>query len=146
MRHSLTRWIIALVLIWSGVSSGSAVQATATAGPANTTDLSVTTASDPPLPLKIYLPSILSASDGLVRAPSTTTRPTSAWTPRTPLSTSGHPIGTESSSTAKRQMTCFPSKPAPATTGSTSMEKCYQEDSRRGTGHCRRQQNAKRIY
>jgi Ca2+-binding RTX toxin-like protein len=69
MRHSLTRWLITLALIWSGVSWGSAVQAAATAGPADFADLSVTAASDPPLSWKIFLPAILLNSDGLVRVP-----------------------------------------------------------------------------
>ncbi len=69
MRHSLTRWLVTLVLIWSGVLLGSASQADATAGPADLADSRVTAASDPPLPLKIFLPAILSASDGLVRVP-----------------------------------------------------------------------------
>ena len=69
MRHSLSRWIITLVMIWSGVSLGSAVQAAATAGPANLAASSVTAASDPPLPLKIYLPVILVNSDGSVKVP-----------------------------------------------------------------------------
>ena len=73
MRHSLARWIITLVLICSGVSLGSAVQAAATAGPADFADLSVTAASDPPMSWKIFLPAILSASDGLVRVPVTFT-------------------------------------------------------------------------
>ena len=69
MRHSLTRWLITLVLIWSGVSLGSAVQAAATAGPADLAASSVPAASDPPLPLKTFLPAILSASDGSVKVP-----------------------------------------------------------------------------
>ena len=69
MRHSRTRWIITLVLIWSGVLLGSAVQAAATAGPGDFADLTVTAASDRPLPWKIFLPAILSASDGLVKVP-----------------------------------------------------------------------------
>ena len=69
MGHSLTRWIIILVLIWSWVSLGGAAQAAVTAGPADITDSSVPAASDPPLSWKIFLPAILSASDGLVRVP-----------------------------------------------------------------------------
>jgi hypothetical protein len=61
--------LITLVLIWSGVSWGNAIQAAATAGPAAVAASSVTAASDPPLPLKIYLPAILSASDGSVKVP-----------------------------------------------------------------------------
>jgi Ca2+-binding RTX toxin-like protein len=67
MRYSLARWIITLILIWSGISLGSALQAAATAGPADFANLSVTAASDPSLPLKIYLPAILSASDGSLK-------------------------------------------------------------------------------
>jgi len=194
MRPSLTRWLITLVLIWSGVSLGSPVQAAATSAPADFADLSVPTASDQILPLKIFLPAILSASDGSVKVPVHFTFtfaagqyntlpaaadrvrvtiagaesvnkellrstlpdpkragqlsfylapgqytytaqalqgsllsssvlstigpiPMLAWTPRTPLSTSGHPIGTESSSTAARRTTCFPSIPVQAMTG-----------------------------
>ena len=69
MRHSLARWLITLVMIWSWVSLGSAVQAAATAGPVDFATSSVTAAPDQILPWKIFLPSILSASDGLVKVP-----------------------------------------------------------------------------
>ena len=69
MRYSLPRWLITLVLIWSGISLGSALQAAATATPADLAASSVPAASDPPLPLKIFLPAILLNSDGLVRVP-----------------------------------------------------------------------------
>ena len=56
-------------MIWSGVSWGSVVQAGATAGPADFAASSPTAASDQILPWKIYLPAILSASDGSVKVP-----------------------------------------------------------------------------
>ena len=69
MKPSLTQWIITMAIILSGLSLGSTVQAAATAGPADLAASSVPAASDQILPWKIFLPAILSNSDGSVKVP-----------------------------------------------------------------------------